>query len=243
MIDYRFAYLLGTLFLGLPVWIFLFYKRKDLRRAILTLSVIGGLVALVSGPVFMRDYWRPETIFNWPVLPEDFLFGFIFGGIGASIYETILGQRLSGRRTRGGRRWPLAFVPIIAVMSLLYFSLTLGFNITAMNAFYILTIGLFSVIILQRNDLLPDAIGSGVFMGVAMTLGYVIFLQFFPEVFTRWWYLKNLSGIFLGPIPIEEIVWAFGAGLVFGPIYEYVLGYRFRNISHKMVLHKKRRRA
>ncbi len=38
------------------------------------------------------------------------------------------------------------------------------------------------------------------------------------------WLLPNLSGVLVAGIPVEELLWAFGVGMVAGPFYEFFTG-------------------
>ena len=69
---------------------------------------------------------------------------------------------------------------------------------------------------------------SGFLCGLIFLIGYLILLTFYPLIFQAFWQLDNLSGIRIGKIPIEEILWAFGFGMVVGPMYEFYAGLRFK---------------
>lgn len=76
-LDYRFAYLVGDLLIGLP-WLALYIYRGDLRRKMLLLSCIFGLFGPLSEVFYLRDYWHPQLFSGWPIGLEDFLFGFFY---------------------------------------------------------------------------------------------------------------------------------------------------------------------
>jgi hypothetical protein len=79
-----------------------------------------------------------------------------------------------------------------------------------------------------RRDLLVDALMSGLLVGLITLVGYIIFSALFPGIVHAWWKLSNLSGVFIFGIPGEELLWAFGLGMVAGPLYEFFMGLRFR---------------
>lgn len=79
-----------------------------------------------------------------------------------------------------------------------------------------------------RRDLAVDSIVSGLLTGGIILGGYVIFLFLFPEAIHRWWMLSNISGIFVLGIPVEELLWALGLGMVSGPLWEFFAGLSFR---------------
>ena len=103
--PYNYAYLIGVL-LFFPIWLLLFTLRKDLKKEIFVASFVFGVIAFLSEPLFLRDYWNPEymnSLFFGPYQLgsfEDFLYGFFKGGIAAVIYEEIFGKRFAKRKDR-----------------------------------------------------------------------------------------------------------------------------------------------
>jgi len=91
--DLKFAYLVGIFLLSI-VWLYLFYRRKDLRKHQLIVSILSAPLAPISQAIwFHSDYWRPQYIFEFisgstPLGLEEALFSFFVGGIGSVIYET-----------------------------------------------------------------------------------------------------------------------------------------------------------
>lgn len=224
--NYRFAYLLGNLLLLLPIWTFLFYRRKDLRREMIILSIFTGIAGPISELWYLQDYWRPETITGTPIGIEDFLFGFFIGGIAGVIYEEVFGKKYTKRVNRT-HHWPLFLIPFALLVSLGANTL---FNL-GLNSIYASTIGFLTLailIIFFRKDLFWDSLGSGLLMGALMFLGYLAFFILYPEVITKWWLLHNISGILITGVPMEELIWAFGWGMVAGPLYEFTAGKKLK---------------
>ena len=225
MFSYHYAYLLGNLLILLPVWVFIFRWRKDLRKEILIVSLVAGIIGPISELYYLKDYWRPEIFTGWPVGIEDFLFGFFIGGISSVIYEEIFGKKHS-KRTNRDHHWSWFIIPISALFILVLNALFFIFNINSIYvslvAFFLITL----VILCFRRDLWIDSIMSGVLMGLVMFFSYLVFLTIFPEAIHRWWLLNNISGILINGIPAEELLWAFGLGMVCGPIYEFFTGLR-----------------
>ena len=81
-------------------------------------------------------------------------------------------------------------------------------------------------ILAQRRDLIVDVVGSGVLFGILGFVLYLIYLTLFPNIIEQWWNLKDLSGVLVFGIPLEELLFAFGFGMVAGPLYEFWQGYR-----------------
>ncbi len=227
MFEYQFAYLFLDL-IGLPIWLILFIHRKDLRHKMILLSFLLGFTGFFATHFYYgRDYWSPLSITSSPLLVEDFLFGFLFGGIGSVFYEEIFGKKFSYRHIRK-HNWALFFVFIVGCSSVIF---NIMFFNVGINSIYAALIGFLTAglgIFIFRKDLIMDALISGFLCGIILLIGYVIALRAFPLLFQAFWQLDNLSGITIGKIPVEEILWAFGLGMVAGPMYEFYAGLKFR---------------
>ena len=81
--------------------------------------------------------------------------------------------------------------------------------------------------IFLRKDLLLDAFFTGLLVTMVMLLFYLVLVLLVPNVFQTWWMLHNISGVFVGGIPLEELLWCFSWGFVAGPAYKFVHGIRF----------------
>ena len=194
--------------------------------------LIISMVIGIAGPLvelwYLRDYWRPETFTGWALGIEDFLFGFFFGGISGLVYEELFGKHHSKRINRK-HHWSWFVIPVvgaaIVIMSLLVTVAGIGSIYAGALIFFVTAL----IILYFRHDLLIDSLVSGVLVGVMMFLGYLIFLSIFPEAIHRWWILNNISGVLVHGIPVEELMWAFGWGMVGGPVYEFFTGLKFKN--------------
>ncbi|RJQ36043.1 hypothetical protein C4559_05575 [Candidatus Microgenomates bacterium] len=227
MLSYQYTYLLANIFIFILFWLPLFFFRKDLRHKMLLLSILIGFFGPLSELWYLQDYWKPLTITNTSIGIEDYFFGFLIGGIGTVFYEEIFGKRFSNRHKRK-HNWALIFV-FISGLSFLIFNLLFFFlKINSIYASVITFIILALTMILFRKDLWLDAVMSGVLCSFILLICYLLLLTIYPEMFIKMWHLKNLSGLFINKIPIEEILWAFGWGMIAGPMYEFYAGIKFK---------------
>jgi hypothetical protein len=60
-------------------------------------------------------------------------------------------------------------------------------------------------------------------MGFMWLFYWGFFFKLYPDVIGRWWLSQALSGLTLGRVPIEELIWAGSAGLFIGPAARYSL--------------------
>ena len=224
--NFQYAYLVANL-LVLPIWVILFIHRKDLRKEMLITSVVVGIIALLTEPFFLQDYWHPQIFNGWTVGIEDFLYGFILGGIASMIYKEICGKIYSKKHDRK-YHWGRLLIPFLILSIFIFVFGKIVVNLNTMHASLISLLFAIIFIIYYRHDLLIDSIISGLLVSIITFLGFLIFLKIFPGIIETWWFVHNLNGIFVFGIPSEELLWAFGLGAVAGPFYEFFTGLRFK---------------
>lgn len=179
--------------------------------------------------LFFRDYWHPQYFTGGGIMGvvglEELFFSFLIGGIAGVIYEELFGKKYANRHLNGHPRWMLG-VTLLAVLWMVAGNIILGFN-----TMYVTLAGLILAsisILILRHDLFKDAFFSGLFTGALMFILYLPWIAIFPGVIQKWWLLKNLSGILLLGVPLEEIMFGFWWGFVAGPAYEFISGLRFK---------------
>ncbi len=214
---YQSAYLVGAFIFGL-IWLIFFWRRRDLRREILVLSLLAGIMGPASEHFYLADYWQPEYWFPASLRIEDFLAGFFLGGIAAVGYE-IFWRRRHQCACDLKTTWILPLTAFLGLASLIFF-----FHIIGLNSIYssIISFILVAALILAvRRDLLPAALGSGLVLSSVMFIFYLIYQQIYPGIISQWWRLNQISGILILGVPVEELVWGFSWGMVAGPLYEF----------------------
>jgi hypothetical protein len=220
--NYQYAYLLGDLLILFPIWLIFFLRKPDLRTNILTMSFLFGIFGPISEFWYLQDYWHPQTFTGTHVGIEDFLFGFLLGGIASVLYLELFNKHISKQKNKDHHiRFLLSFVAIFIFLISFYI-----FGVNSIYASIIVFLSLALLIYFFRPDLFVDSLMSGIFLGLTMFLSYILFLYFFPDAIHKWWFLGNISGILILGIPLEELLWAFSFGLVAGPTYEFVKGFR-----------------
>lgn len=222
MVEYQYTYFIGVL-LGLILWLILYYKRKDTRKEMLTLSVIFAITAPFAAYVHLKDWWNPTTILGTPIGIEDILFAFVIGGIASIIYEHLFNKKVKIKKTTKIKeeKKDIRLISMVLLMLIIYFG---GFYLLKINTF-ILAILSFAIptliIYLKRPDLIKNSILSGIFIALLAFVGYNILLLISPGFFDAIWKFENIGKIIILNIPLEEYVWYFFFGAFFGPLYEY----------------------
>jgi len=222
MIGYQYSYLIGDLVL-LIVWFILFFWRKDVRKEMLALSIIFGVLGLFVQFVYINDWWHPPTITNTKIGFEDFLLGFVTAGIASVIYEEIFKKRV--RIIKYSKKKEeinnFNFILFLLVGVILFFGSFYLFKISSVHA-SIIAIGVpVFVIWLKRNDLIIDSLVSGLLLMIVSILAFVIPEIITPGIVKNYWFLDNLSGIIIFKAPLEDLIWFFLIGCYIGPLYEF----------------------
>lgn len=229
-----YEYLVGCIILSVPA-IFIFLMRKDLRKPMVWsgtyytvfLTVIFIMLAYLSW-LFSVDpkrlvtpgYWEPKTLFNvgkytHGLAIEDLLFQLIAGGIAAGIYEFIFQKRISHFKISrhhisvlGGGSLAAFFFAAATDLNLMYALIVFGFAGTG-------------ILWYDRPDLIFHSLWGGAFFLIIYFILFTIFNILFPYFINTAYHLENLSGILIGRIPIEELLYAVSFGLMWSPLYEY----------------------
>ena len=227
--DFQYAYFVADLGFFV-IWLILYLLRRDLRKEMLIMSLLVMPFGFTQY-FYFRDYWQPDYAFGMMfglAGVEDLIWCFLVGGIAIVIYEEIFGIKYSKRHLQNHSYWMFGF-SFVAVIMLFIGSMILGFNSMYVSIAIMLLFGV--VILIFRHDLLKYAFFSGLLMGGLMFFFYLLFFNnVFSGIIHNWWLLKNVSGILILGVPIEEPMWGFAWGFVAGPAYEFINGLRLKKV-------------
>ena len=225
LFDQRFIYLIALTPFCI-VWLFIFFKRKDLRQEMILMSLIIGVLSMITSYYWWTiDWWKPITMTGTIVGIEDFIMGFTTGGIMATIYEVIFKRKFYKRKLHHHITGGLTLLFLLAQTTMWFFW---GVGLTSFWSGIISMSLIASIMLIVRKDLVKNAVLSGILMTLISLLFYYTVLIISPEWINNT-YLSGLSNIHITGIPIEEYIFWFFAGLVFGPFYEYWQGERLRS--------------
>ncbi len=220
--NLRYSYLLmGSLFL--VIWLILFLLRKNLRKEMLTMSIMFGIAGILIERVYIHDWWKPLTITRTTIGFEDFLFGFVIGGISAVIYEFIFSKSLRQKPIdeTNKKAQKLSFTAFglffIAMFAGCFFLLTLNTLEASIIAFVSAT----AIIYFQRHDLIIPSLATGGVVVVLACLVYSLTNLITPGWVQAFWYFKNIPNIVIFSVPIDDFIWYILAGAFIAPLYEF----------------------
>jgi hypothetical protein len=188
--------------------------------------VIGLLLTpfVILDALTVPTYWKPITAFSIPVGIEGFLFTFFITGIAAVLYEVIFKKRYKFNKVH------ISFCIIFAVPALIS-----GFAVyfLNLNIIYLFILGFAFMAIaelIRRPDLLFNAFVSSLFFCAVYVITFSLWLVLSPDSI-NWWNNTMLSGIKIGPVPLEEVLFSLSLGFFVGPLFEYITGARLFNAS------------
>lgn len=230
MLSYTYSYLLlGMLFF--IFWIILFFWRKDTRKPMLFFSFLFGIGGLLVEPIYTHDWWKPITITGTLVGFEDFLFGFVIGGIATVLYEDIFKKKVKIRKKslKIEEKETINFVLLIITFAGLFFGSFFILNLNTLYSSLISFIFGIAFIFYKRKDLIIDSLVSGILLLVLSFIVYSTLNLITPGWVDEFWYFRNVPYIIFLGVPIDDIIWYFLAGAFIAPLYEYWLEGRLIN--------------
>lgn len=191
------------------------------------MSILIGVLSVATSYYWWTiDWWKPLTFTGTKVGIEDFLMGFTAGGIMATFYEVLFKRALYKRKLHHHVSGGLTILLILAQITswLIY-----GIGVTSFWASTVAMISVAIIMLASRKDLFYNSLLSGVLMCAVSFLFYITIVLLSPTWIDST-YLSGLSGVRWIGVPIEEFVFWFLAGMVFGPFYEYWQGERLKRL-------------
>ena len=205
-------------------WALIYMAFPAQRRAMLWSSLFTMPFGL-SEPLFVPEYWMPPSLFdlaeNTGFDIESLIFCFGIGGIG-SVFYNLLTQKIpqavgtcERHQTLHRHHYKALATPFFVFIALYFFP---------WNPIYPSILSMFAgalATVLCRPDLKRKTwIG-----GLLFLIYYAIFLAGLewsaPGYIDRIWNLEVLSGVNVGFMPIEELLFAVGFGMYWSGVYEH----------------------
>lgn len=206
-------------------WLGLFLSFPRYRRMMAWSSLLTMPFGLTE-PLFVPRYWNSPSLFDLAQRTgfdlESVVFCFAIGGVCVVLYDIITRQSLHpvGMRERTKRRHRYHRAALLApafVFPVLYL---LPWNpiypaITAMACGGGATTAC-------RADLTSKTLIGGVLFAAYYAVFMLLLEWSAPGYIERVWNLRALSGIMIGGIPMEEMMFGFAFGTYWSGIYEHI---------------------
>lgn len=224
MISAEYVWTVWSIAFLIP-WLWLYLAFPHQRGAMLWSSLFTAPFGLTE-PLFVPEYWSPPSLFDLALRTgfdiESVIFCFGIGGV-AAVLVNVLTDRTTApvpdpERKHGRHRFHRR---VLAAPFLVFMALwPLGWNPIYPGIVAMMTGGLLTV--WCRPDLSwKTALGGVIFLGY-----YIVFLVGLELTSPRGyivdvWNLAALSGVRLGFMPLEELLFAFAFGTYWAGVYEH----------------------
>ena len=205
--------------LGLFLWL-------PRYRSIMVWSSTATMPFGLTEPLFIPRYWNPPSLFDLAQRTgfdlESLIFCFAIGGVGVVLYDLVTGAGLrpvarSERISRRHRHHRAALLAPVAIFPLLY---ALPWN-PIYPAIVALLLGGAATVACRPDLKFKTLVGGGLF--AAYYAVFMVLLEWSaPGYIERVWNLPALSGVLIGGIPLEELLFGFAFGTYWSGIYEHV---------------------
>jgi hypothetical protein len=219
-----YAFLVLCLLLAVPA-VLVWLARPDLRP-------VAGRMALVSLPfalterLFYPTYWEPRFVFDLVNRIgfgiEDVLFVTTLAVFTSVGWAAVAGVRLVGSPVAGRAGWRRGAVLVGACFIAVGGAWALGWPM--IHASPVLMAGVAGLVCWRRPDLWAPGLGSAVLTTFVYTALCLALQVLVPGVFALDWHAERFSNVFVGGVPLEELVYAAGAGWIGAVFYPYVAG-------------------
>lgn len=228
------SFLLTSMALFL-LWLTLLLFSKNTRKEQLIMSIVG---LVITPAILLIVSVNTSLVSENPLMLigiEDLIFSFSLFGISSVVYHALLGKhavKLKSKRYKIKHpmfNWIVHLIALLGLWASVSLLLTNVFGLHPIRALISggLIIGIY--IIIERHDLLLNALLSGLMMAVIIFIvEQLFFIRLYPEVVEGFWQFDQIKSILIYGVPIEEVLWAAVVGFSIGPMYEYLRHYKLR---------------
>ena len=224
----RYNFLFMSLLTLLP-GAFVYILRPDLRKIIHIMALLSIPFAFTER-LFYPDYWEPVFLFDLVNKigfgVEDLLFVMGLGAFASTVYAAIFNKTyLQGSAPELSGVWKRV-IGLAGLMALLVLCLAL-LSIPMIYGSALIMLVVCGGVVLLRNDLLSPALLGGAATLLIYTVLCWISLLVYPQIFELTWHTERFTNVFILGIPVEELIYAFTAGLLATVAYPFVFDARF----------------
>lgn len=223
MINEQYIWLLWASAFLIP-WLMIYLAFPQYRHTMLWTSIFTTPFGLTE-PFFVPEYWSPPSLFNLALRTgfdiESLIFCFGIGGIGAVLYN-LLNKQVPVKVTSHERQQPLhrhhykALAAPFISFPLFYFF--------PWNPIYPSIIAM-AIGALANVWCRPDLKRKTWLGGLLFLVFYALFLLGLewsaPGYIEKVWNLSALSGVMIGFMPLEELLFAIMFGMYWAGVYEH----------------------
>jgi hypothetical protein len=210
-------------FIALITTFLVYILKPNLRKEILRAGLYVAFWGVIFEYFFFKDYWTPELILTFGEFGglEDLMFGFAAGGIGAVVFSIFSEHKYE---RVGKRHYELPILmALVQLSAFLLLNVKLGVNSILASTVALILSSLY--IVLQRPDLLTNALITGISFGFLLAFAEWFLLTLTDSNYLSEYYLlHNSVPVLFEGFVLTEFLWGFSFGATLGPSYEFVWG-------------------
>lgn len=206
-----------------------FLVRPDLRKVIGRMS-IAALPFAATEFLFYPDYWSPNFLFDLVNVIgfglEDLLFVAGLAAFTSTGYALFFRRRYVARaplrlrwvffRAAAAIGGALSVMAVLVMLAVPVIYGTVGVMLAAAG-----------VIAAHRRELLWPGLAGGLIAASVYTALCLFYALLLPGVFERVWHTESFLDRMVLGVPLEELLYGFGAGLIATVFYPYVFDETF----------------
>jgi hypothetical protein len=226
MMQYHFLIL--SLAFAVP-GILIYGLRPDLRVIVHRL-ILCSIPFAFTESLFYSDYWEPKFLFDLAAKIgfgiEDFLFVMGLASFTGTVYAVVF------RRTfYADVNVPRGYIALrLGILALITIGLTLIQLILSIPIIYGTLMTMLGVALgitwIRRDLIIPLFLGGLISTVVYFAICRIVSLVI-PEIFQLNWNLDAFSATFILGVPLEELLYSFGAGAIGSVFYPFVFSCRY----------------
>lgn len=229
---WRYPFLVLSLMMwvpALPIWL----GRPDLRKVIRPMA-LAALPFAATERLFYPEYWSPPFVLDLVNRIgfglEDVLFVVALAAVTSTSYAVLTGSGYAPcEKARQAFSWQRSLPAVSGVLAICFalVALFVWLDIAMIYGACIIMVGMGASLCAMRRDLWwPSVVGAlattGLYFGICLTLELLL-----PNVFAKHWHTEKFLDLYLVGVPLEELLYAGGAGFVATCFYPFVTRQKF----------------
>ena len=223
----QYAWLVWSLIL-IGIWLVIYFAldTKDKKREMLVVSLWTSLLGFTE-PFFVPEYWNPPSLFDLASKTgfdiESLLFAFGVGGLAVVAYEIIfrVKHRQINEKEKHHPRHRFHFLALLSA-PIIFFLLFVFTDLNPIYSAFGALMGCGLATWYCRPDLKKKMFVSAFIFLILYFAYFLTLIAVYPGYVEKVWNLSAISGILVAGVPLEELMFAFGAGFLWSSVYEHI---------------------
>lgn len=209
--------------------IIIYKARPDLRKVINKVIPCAWPFACTEF-LFYPSYWEPRFLFDLGSRVgcgiEDFIFVSGLAAYATTVYAWCC-RRYYRVRGTATRYQIMGRCAVLFAVTFLLVVLAVTAGVPIIYASCVIMLAVAALIFVLRRDLIVPAVAGGVLSLVTYYMLCLVCLLVMPGLFQDVWHTEKFLNVFIGGVPLEELLYGFAAGVVATAFYPFVFSCSF----------------